>query len=130
MKTFEQIYKLCERELPTTLNHPAMKLLNQKGYSLVVLPPKSDRELPDVHGIPPDCIAYGRGGVLGGQLWMEGGQQGSASGHKDGTKNGFYWGAKEDGKIYVRGRAGVSEQDLTKMEIPIIAWISKHVPRA
>ena len=132
MKTFEEIYRLNEKELPTTINHPAMKTLKLKGYKMVILPPESDRELPDVHGIPDDCIAYGRGGVLGSQLWMEGGTQGSKVGHRDGTKDGFYWGAKEEsdgGKIYVRGRAGVSERDLAKMEIPIVNWISAKVPR-
>ena len=113
-----------------TIPHPAMKMLAHKGYKFVVLAGDADRELPDVHGIPPGFNEYGRGGVIRGELWMEGGTHGSCSGHKDGTENGFYWGGKIKegaGYIYVRGRAGVNEDDLVRMEVPIIKWISQRV---
>jgi hypothetical protein len=127
-KLFERIYKIANMT-----NNPIMKRLAIKGYKLVILGNDADRELPDVHGIPPGYDTYGRGGVdRDGSLFMEGGTQGSASGHPSTLRFGFYWGTKEiqgNGIIFVRGRAGVSEEDIRRVEAPIIDWISKKVPR-
>jgi hypothetical protein len=127
-KLFERIYQVANM-----MGHPTMKRLAVKGYKLVILGNDADRELPDVHGIPSEFLTYGRGGVdRDGSLFMEGGPQGSSSGHPSTLRFGFYWGTKTvkgEGIVYVRGRAGVSEEDIRKVEIPIIDWISKKVPR-
>jgi hypothetical protein len=127
-KLFERIYQVAQMT-----SNPVMKRLAVKGYKLVVLGNDADKELPDVHGIPKDYETYGRGGVdRDGSLFMEGGQQGSSSGHPSTLRFGFYWGTKTikgQGIVFVRGRAGVTEAEIRKVEIPIIDWISKKVPR-
>jgi hypothetical protein len=63
---------------------------------------------------------------------MEGGPQGSSSGHPNSIEDGFYWGAKdlnEQGTILIRGRAGVSERTLVSAGSDIIEWISTKVPK-
>jgi hypothetical protein len=129
--------QLFEKILNTqTIQHPIMKRLNSKGYKLVILGSDADKELPDVHGIPKGYDTYGRGGVnRDNTLFMEGGINGSSSGHPSTLKFGFYWGTKiittknqeELGIVYVRGRAGVSEQQIQNIEIPILDWVSKKL---
>jgi hypothetical protein len=132
-KLFERVYQVAKMT-----GNPVMKRLAVKGYRLVVLGNDADKELPDVHGIPRGYDTYGRGGVdRDGSLFMEGGPQGSSSGHPSTLRFGFYWGTKtvtdnnrqEAGIVYVRGRAGVSEEEIRKVEVPILDWISKKVPR-
>jgi len=127
-KLFEEI--LQTEKYP---DHKTMKRLDQKGYKLVVLGNDADRELPDVHGIPPGYLEYGRCGVgKDGSLFMIGGSQGSKEGHPHSLKWGGYWGTKEvkgNGIVFVRGRAGVTEAEIRKVEIPIIDWISKNISR-
>jgi len=132
--------ELFERVMRTAeIPHPAMKRLRAKNYDYVILPPESDSSLPDVHGIPEDCLAYGRCGVYrNGQLFMDGGPNGSRTGHPSNLEWGGYWGAKEQrnkqnqsiGVIYVRGRAGVSEKQIQRAEVPICDWISRNIPKA
>jgi hypothetical protein len=131
--------RLFEEILNTeTITHPVMARLNNKGYKLVILGNDADKELPDVHGIPKNYATYGRGGVdRDNSLFMEGGPNGSSSGHPPTLKFGFYWGTKiitaknqqEVGIVYVRGRAGVSEQQIRNIEVPILDWVSKRVPK-
>jgi hypothetical protein len=139
-KLFEETYKLSEKVLPTQQyagKFQAMKRLQVKGYQLVILGNDADRELPDVHGRPPQYDTYGRGGKRrDGSLFMEGGPQGSRSGHPTDLEWGFYWGTRtektqqgEVGLVFVRGRAGVSENDIVSIAVPIVDWISKVAPK-
>jgi hypothetical protein len=127
-KLFEKIYQTANLQ-----SNPIMKRLSIKGYTLVILGNDADRELPDVHGIPPGYEAYGRCGVYrDGQLYLTGGTSGDPSGHDASLKWGGYWGTKEvkgQGIIFVRGRAGVSERDITAIEVPLIDAISRKIPR-
>lgn len=63
--------------------------------------------VPDVHGIPPGFDQYGRGGFdkKSGQIWLDGGSQGSATGHPNYIEDGFYWGIKyPENTLYLAGR--------------------------
>jgi hypothetical protein len=57
---------------------------------------------------------------------MEGGYQGSRSGHPDGIKDGFYWGVSSDGTLYIRGRAGMNDALLDKYQTQIFGWIANQ----
>lgn len=108
---------LSELKIPVTGKTLAGKKLMMRGISVIYL----DEGLPpDVHGIPSDLEAYGRGGFSKGQLWMDGGSSGSASGHPNYIQDGFYWGADYNKKIlYVRGRAGTNA-DLLNSNLELI----------
>ena len=119
-------------------DNPITARLNAKGYDFIILPPESDGGAPDVHGIPKGYTAYGRCGVYrDGQLFMIVGTQGSSEGHPSNLKWGGYWAAKpvvnKQGKtinvIEVRGRAGVSDDEIYKVAGPICEWISKKIPK-
>jgi hypothetical protein len=131
MYTFKQILESVYH----TEKHPneLMKKLVSKGYIQLITPPDSDRLLPDVHGIPDGYTTYGRGGVYkDGTLFLEGGPQGSRSGHPADIHNGFYWGSfirKGKGYVVIRGRADTSPKDISKMEIPITKEILKKLPK-
>jgi len=137
MRSFKEIYRLSEDVLPTTINHPTMKLAANKGYEFIITPPDSGSQPKDVmKGLPDDSyVAYGRFGVLRGQLYVTGGPNGDPNGaHKDGTEMGGYWGAKDlpDGKtaIVVRSRVGkADEARIKKMEIPLVNEILRKVPK-
>jgi hypothetical protein len=102
------------------------KRLASKGIKIIFLGDDAGENPRDVHGIPPGFKAYGRGGVFpNGSLFMEGGYQGSKSGHPGNIQNGFYWGLQGN-KLYVRGRAGVTEEFLESIRTPIFEWIGKH----
>ena len=97
---------LDERKIPVTGKTLAGKKLLMRGITIIYL---EEGLPPDVHGIPKDLEAYGRGGFAKGQLWLDGGAAGSASGHPNYIENGFYWGADYDKKVlYIRGRAGTN----------------------
>lgn len=109
---------LNERKIPVTGKTLAGKKLLIRGIQVIYL---DEGQPPDVHGIPRDLEAYGRGGFTNGKLWLDGGSMGSSSGHPNFIQNGFYWGADYDKKIlYIRGRAGTNEQLLdTNLELII-----------
>lgn len=139
---------LQEIRVPITSNSKiATKLREYRGINLLVL---GEGEPPDVHGIPPNLEAYGRGGFFvdpsgSRTLWIDGGPQGSRQGHptKTGDKqfvDGFYWGADYDiawksndgiqrkGIMYIRGRAGTNEEYLQKNVQLILEYIFKKLP--
>jgi hypothetical protein len=101
-----------------------------------------EREPPDVHGIPKELEAYGRGwkDKRSGRIEVDGGGTGSSQGHPNTAEEGFYWGADYDkvwqfegeqktGVIYVRGRAGTSVQFLESNIVAILELIFKRLPR-
>lgn len=106
-----------------------------RGLHLLVL---NENEPPDVHGIPKEMEAYGRGWVQDGRIYIDGGPQGSRQGHPPTAKEGFYWaidydkyfvdseGKKRQGIVYVRGRAGTSEDFLEKNIFDIMKKIYKR----
>jgi len=139
---------LNEVRVPITSNSKiATRLRDYRGINLLIL---GESEPPDVHGIPSNLEAYGRGGFFTDQsgakmLWIDGGAQGSSQGHptKAGDKqfvDGFYWGADYDiawksndgtqrkGIIYVRGRAGTNEKYLEQNIQMILEYIFKKLP--
>ena len=136
---FQQILK--EKKIPITGSTKTGKMYNKyRGLTYLVL---GEKEPPDVHGIPPKMEAYGRGGFYSdGSIFIDGGPQGSAQGHPPEIGDGFYWAADYDaiwtgqdgqqrkGVMYVRGRAGTSDDRLSKNIIPILNLIFKRLPKS
>lgn len=135
---FDKIIKEYKIQLTsnTTL---AKRLRDYRGINFIIL---GETEPPDVHGIPSELEAYGRGGIMkNGQIWLDGGANGSSNGHPTFIKEGFYWGAdydaiwigsdnkKRKGIIYIRGRAGTNEDLLKERLEEILALIFKKLPR-
>jgi len=139
---------LQELRVPITSNSKiATKLRDYRGINLIVL---GEKEPPDVHGIPSNLEAYGRGGFFTDQsgaktLWIDGGPSGSSQGHPQKANDkqfveGFYWGADYDiswkdnsdtqrkGIIYIRGRAGTNEEYLQQNIQLILENIFKKLP--
>lgn len=117
----------------------AKRLRDYRGVNFIFL---GEAEPPDVHGIPKELEAYGRGGfVKNGQIWLDGGPMGSATGHPNFISDGFYWGADYDAKwtgsdgvdrtgiIYIRGRAGTNEDLIEERINEILGLIFKKLPR-
>ena len=115
------------------------KLQQYRGINVILL---DEGEPPDVHGIPADLQAYGRGWVdkTSKALMIDGGPGGSRSGHPSTAENGFYWGADYDkqwnfqgkpltGVIYVRGRAGTPTNFLQQNLAKILDMVFKKLPR-
>jgi hypothetical protein len=131
---------LSERTIPVVSDKPIAKRLRQyRGINYIVL---DEKEPADVHGIPKELEAYGRGWVdkRTGRLEIDGGPQGSRTGHPTTAEEGFYWGADYDkswqfqgeqkqGVIYIRGRAGTSTQFLERNVMQILDLIFKRLPR-
>ncbi|MDR2457453.1 MAG: hypothetical protein LBD41_03125 [Clostridiales Family XIII bacterium] len=133
MRTFKEI---LYETIYHTEKHPneIMKKLANRGYVQIITPPDSDKLLPDVHGIPSGYSTYGRGGVYkDNTLFLEGGPQGSSSGHPSDIHTGFYWGSFVDksgkGYVVIRGRADTSPKDIARMEVPIVKEILKRIPK-
>jgi len=112
-----------------------------KGITYLVL---DEKEPPDVHGIPPEMEAYGRGGFMAdGSIFVDGGPSGSSTGHPSnpGFNNGFYWavdqdavwtgqdGEKRKGVIYIKGRVGTDYNLLKKNALNIMELLFKKIPR-
>ena len=131
---------LDEKRVPITGATRIGKKYNQyKGITYLVL---GEQEPPDVHGIPPKMEAYGRGGFYpNGEIFIDGGPQGSKQGHPTKVEDGFYWaadydavwtgqdGQKRTGVMFVRGRAGSNEQRISKHILEILELIFKRLPR-
>ena len=117
IKNFERYFERQFKINPNSSSRQSKKLL-MRGITVVML----DEGLPpDVHGIPPEDDAYGRGGFINGQLWVDGGPQGSANGHPSTIRNGFYWAADQDKRIlWIRGRAGTDSSILESNLLAII----------
>lgn len=135
---FYQLLK--EKRVPITGKTQIGKKYNlYRGLTFLVL---GENEPPDVHGIPPKMEAYGRGGFYPtGQVFIDGGPNGSAQGHPKEIEDGFYWaadydaiwtgqdGKKRNGVMYIRGRAGTNEQRIEKNVLSILDLIFKRLPR-
>lgn len=131
---------LNEKTIPVASDKLIAKQLRQyRGINYIIL---DEGKPPDVHGIPKELEAYGRGwrDKKTGGLEIDGGAQGSSQGHPPTAEEGFYWGADYDkvwtfqgkqrkGVIYVRGRAGTSAAFLEKTIIQILELIFKRLPR-
>ena len=131
---------LNERAIPIISNSPlAKRLRDYRGVHVIVL---GEKEPPDVHGIPKDMEAYGRGWFnKNGSISIDGGATGSREGHPSYAIDGFYWGYDLDAKwrgsdgeirkgiIYVRGRAGTNEQMLEDNLTKILNLIFKRLPK-
>ncbi|MFW6226008.1 MAG: hypothetical protein ACOC3V_03540 [bacterium] len=112
------------------------KYVQYRGIHGIIL---DESEPPDVHGIPKDLEAYGRGGFYpNGQIFIDGGPQGSHQGHPNNIENGFYWGAdydalwgKHKGVFYLRGRAGTKLENIldNKLLTQILELIFKRLPK-
>ena len=136
----EFLDSLQEKTVPIISDKPLAKKLRQyRGINFLVL---DENEPPDVHGIPKDLEAYGRGWVdkNSNSIQIDGGPQGSAQGHPASAENGFYWGAdydkewtfqgeKKQGVIFIRGRAGTPTQFLERNVNAILEMIFKRLPR-
>jgi len=131
---------LNEKTVPIASEKPLAKKLRQyRGINFLVL---DEGEPPDVHGIPKELEAYGRGWVDKNtkSIQIDGGPQGSAQGHPSSAEQGFYWGAdydkewvfqgqKKKGVVYVRGRAGTPTSFLENNVNTILEMIFKRLPR-
>jgi hypothetical protein len=130
---------LDEKRVPITGATRTGKKYNMyRGLTYLVL---GEAEPPDVHGIPKQMEAYGRGWVQNGRIQIDGGPQGSRQGHPTTAENGFYWaadydavwtgqdGKKRKGIMYIRGRAGTSEDWLEKNIITILEMVFKRLPK-
>ena len=130
---------LDEKTIPIASNKPLAKKLRQyRGINYIVL---DESEPPDVHGIPKELEAYGRGGFVknSNKIFFDGGAMGSREGHPSYIDDGFYWGVDKDilwkfqgeqkrGVIYIRGRAGTDSSRLEKNIFPILELIFKRLP--
>lgn len=135
-----KLQDLLEKTVPITSDKPIAKKLRQyRNVNFILL---DEGEPPDVHGIPKELEAYGRGWVdkETNAIELDGGQSGSSQGHPSTAKYGFYWGAdlqkvwsfqgsKKNGVIYIRGRAGTPTEFLEKNLIAILELIFKRLPR-
>lgn len=131
---------LSEKVVPIISDKPIAKKLRQyRGINFLIL---DEGEPPDIHGIPKDLEAYGRGWVDKdtNSIELDGGPQGSRQGHPSSAANGFYWGADYDkiwkydggsrkGVIYLRGRAGTPTSFLERNIETIMGMIFKRLPR-
>ena len=131
---------LDEKTIPVASEKPIAKKLRQyRGINYIIL---DEKEPPDVHGIPKELEAYGRGWKekRSRRIMIDGGPTGSTAGHPPSAEEGFYWGADYDkvwqfegerkkGVIYVRGRAGTSVKFLEGNIIDILELIFKRLPR-
>jgi len=112
----ENTYTVTKDQLPNTAANIKPRLLSKNVVMIVTDPDTKGNPVDVMPGPPPGFIAYGRGGVLKGQLWVDGGTSGSPDGHKSGTTMGFYWGVtKEDRKrgqrvLFLRGRNGATPE--------------------
>lgn len=115
------------------------KLRQYRGINVILL---DEGEPPDVHGIPKEMEAYGRGWMdkNSKSIQIDGGPSGSRSGHPSTAENGFYWGADYNkqwnfqgkpltGVIYVRGRAGTPTDFLHNNLTTILDLVFKRLPR-
>jgi len=135
-----KLVDLIERTVPIISDTPLAKKLRQyRGINFLVL---DEGEPPDVHGIPKELEAYGRGWLdkNSKSIQLDGGSSGSSQGHPSSAENGFYWGAdydaewsfqnkKKTGVVYVRGRAGTPTAFLEKNINAILEMIFKRLPR-
>lgn len=136
----EFLQSLQEKTVAVVSDKPlAKKLRNYRGINFIVL---DESEPPDVHGIPKELEAYGRGWVdrKSNSIQIDGGPAGSSQGHPTTAENGFYWGADYDkmweyqgdqkkGVIFIRGRAGTPIQFLERNVNAILEMIFKRLPR-
>lgn len=131
---------LNEKRIPITGNTRTGKKYNMyRGLTYLII---GEKEPPDVHGIPKEMEAYGRGGFeKNGNIFIDGGPSGSNQGHPRTIEDGFYWaadydqswtgqdGRKRKGVMYVRGRAGTNEKRLEKNVLQILDLIFKRLPK-
>jgi len=132
---FEKLLK--EKKINITgATRAGKKFVQYRGIHGIVL---DENEPPDVHGIPKDLEAYGRGGFYNdGSIFIDGGGSGSSQGHPTTITNGFYWGIDREapwgdktGVFYLRGRAGtdlVNVLDSNKLN-SIMELVFKRIPR-
>lgn len=136
---FNQVYN--ENKIQLTSSTPLTKRLRDyRGLNFIFL---DENEPPDVHGIPAELEAYGRGGIVkkDNSIWIDGGATGSTSGHPAFIEEGFYWGADYDAKwtgsdgrkrrgiMYIRGRVGTNMDLLEARLKEILTYIFKKLPR-
>lgn len=112
----EEVFQVTKNQLPQQAASMKPRLLS-KNVVMIVTDPDTKGNPVDVQpGPPAGFIAYGRGGVLKGQLWIDGGAGGSPDGHKSGTTMGFYWGVTREPQrggqrvLVLRGRNGATPQ--------------------
>ena len=112
------------------------KFVQYRGIHGIVL---DELEPPDVQGIPKKLEAYGRGGFYNnGNIFIDGGPNGSSQGHPNEIENGFYWGADYNAKwgdnkgvFYLRGRAGTTLSKILNANLlaQIMELIFKRLPK-
>ena len=128
---------LKEKQIPITgATQAGKKFVQYRGIHGIIL---DENEPPDVHGIPKELEAYGRGGFYkDGSIFIDGGPQGSKQGHPSTIENGFYWGAdydapwgKNKGVFYLRGRAGTDLNSVLNPQLlnQIMELVFKRLPR-
>jgi len=111
----EEIYAVAKDQLPLQGGSNLKTRLLGKNVVMVVTDPVTKGNPVDaMPGPPSGFIAYGRGGILKNQLWIDGGPGGSPDGHKSGTTMGFYWGVTREAQrggqrvLMLRGRSGAT----------------------
>ena len=139
----EQTRKILnEKRYPITGKTPIGQKLNKyRGITYLII--DEGGQPPDVHGLPKDFEAYGRGWETPeGTIELDGGPAGSSQGHPTTARNGFYWGVdqnavwtnpsgeKERGIAYIRGRAGTPESWLDSNKMAILSMMFKRIPRS
>lgn len=138
----EQIDKLInEKRYPISGKTPiGMKFNKYRGITYLII---DEGQPPDVHGLPKDFEAYGRGWETPeGNIEIDGGPAGSSQGHPTTAKNGFYWGVDQDaawknpqtgetekGIAYIRGRAGTPEKWLDANKMTILNMMFRRIPK-
>jgi len=113
-------------------------ILYNKGVFCVLV---NEWQYPDVQGIPSGYDAYGRGGwdKRSNSLWLDGGMNGSSSGHPAFVYDNFYWavnyqkqftfqGKSYPGVIYISGKNIESEAHVQKEVVSILKGIYGKLP--
>jgi len=126
---FEKV--LLEKRIPVTGSTiQGKKLMMYRGIKVIMI---DEGEPQDVHGIPSNMDAYGRGWFdKNGIISVDGGPSGSMQGHPAWAVNGFYWSADYSrAALWIRGRAGTNEETLSTAQnlLKIIDLVFPRLPK-
>jgi hypothetical protein len=142
---YSDIKNILEEEViftPKKQTVPIFKnLLINRGVMVVLA---NEKYLPDTYKTPEGYDSYGRGWLdkRSGRIDIDGGIQGSMSGHPQTASNNFYWASKysapykdlESGKtyngvLYISGKTHDSEKWIEQNIVQIVTMINRKLPQ-
>jgi hypothetical protein len=142
---FVDIVKVLEEEVILTPKKQAVpifkNLLINRGVMVVLA---NEKYLPDTYKTPEGYDAYGRGWLdrKTARIDIDGGIQGSMSGHPSTASNNFYWasrysapykdlqsGKTYNGVLYISGKTHDSEKWIEQNIVQIVTMINRKLPQ-